>query len=55
MKQFVIREDLAQALLDYLAGRPYQEVYRLIGALHQIAPLDMEEGETRADAPKGAA
>lgn len=36
MKQFVIREDLAQEILNYLATRPYSEVYKIIAKFQQM-------------------
>lgn len=42
-KQFSIGEELAQAILSYLATRPYQEVFRLIAALQQLKPVVIGE------------
>jgi hypothetical protein len=36
MKMFLIRADLAQALADYLALRPYREVAQLIDGLQRL-------------------
>ena len=35
-KQFIIQEDLANAILQYLASKPYGEVFQLINALQQL-------------------
>jgi hypothetical protein len=35
-KQFIIQEDLANAILQYLASKPYTEVFQLIGGLQQL-------------------
>lgn len=44
MKSFLIKEDLANHVLNYLAGRPYVEVYQLVQGLQQLpeAPGPME-------------
>ena len=36
---FVIPRELAQATLDYLAMRPYREVFPLIRAFEELEPL----------------
>lgn len=36
---FVIPQDLAQAILDYLASRPYREVHELIVRLQRLERL----------------
>lgn len=36
---------LAQALLDYLATRPYGEVYQLIAALQSLQPAPAEPAD----------
>jgi hypothetical protein len=36
MKQFIISEETLKAILTYLAGRPYQEVFQGIQALQQL-------------------
>ena len=42
-KQFIIQEDLANAILQYLASKPYGEVFQLIGALQQLRIMDIPE------------
>ena len=46
-KQFIIQEDLANAILQYLASKPYAEVFQLIGGLQQLrmfeSPKPQEE------------
>ena len=38
-KQFVISLTTAEAVVNYLAQRPYIEVYQLIAAMQQLQPL----------------
>lgn len=40
---FVITHSLAQAILDYLAERPYKEVVHLISGLTQIKSIEESE------------
>lgn len=42
-KQFIIQEDLANAILQYLASKPYGEVFQLINALQQLRIIDTSE------------
>jgi len=42
-KQFIIQEDLANAILQYLASKPYSEVFQLIGGLQQLKIMDVPE------------
>lgn len=42
-KQFIIQEDLANAILQYLASKPYSEVFQLIGGLQQLRPFENSE------------
>ena len=39
MKQFIINEQLANELVNYLASRPYIEVARLISSLNQMTEV----------------
>jgi hypothetical protein len=40
MKIFEIREDLAQAVVNYLAERPYKEVRLLVTGMMALKPLE---------------
>lgn len=40
-----ISEQNAQALLNYLATRPYQEVYEAIAMLRSLQPVEQETAE----------
>ena len=44
-KEFIIGEQLANGILQYLASRPYQEVFQLIGAFQQIKPIEAKVEE----------
>jgi hypothetical protein len=37
-KDYVISQNVAQAIVDYLQTRPYNEVYKLIAAVVQLQP-----------------
>jgi hypothetical protein len=39
MKEITLSIELANALLQYLGGRPYQEVFQLIAAMQEAAKL----------------
>lgn len=43
MKRFIIDEETLKAILGYLAGRPYQEVFQGIQALQQLKELEVTE------------
>lgn len=43
MKKFEISEQLANAILQYLASRPYAEVYQLVAALQKIEEIPAKE------------
>ncbi|MBN7755497.1 hypothetical protein JYP46_01555 [Nitratireductor aquimarinus] len=47
MRKFVIDENLAQAIADYLAARPYREVAQLVAGL--MALQEIKEDETLSD------
>jgi len=55
MKTYIIREDLAQAVIGYLATRPYQEVAPLIAAMQQMPENNTAkvaiEAESKDDHP----
>lgn len=40
-----ISEQNAQALLNYLASKPYQEVYEAISMLRSLQPIEKEAQE----------
>lgn len=42
-QQFVIDLKTAEAVVNYLAQRPYIEVFQLIAALQQLQPLPAPE------------
>jgi len=42
-QQFVISVATAEAVINYLAGRPYIEVFQLIAAMQQLQPLPAPE------------
>lgn len=42
-QQFLIDAQLAQAILDYLAQRPYQEVYQLIAELQRLSVAQIKK------------
>jgi hypothetical protein len=46
MKEVTLPIEVANAVLQYLAGRPYQEVFQLINALQKAAetpPIETQE------------
>lgn len=55
MNRYVVNESLAQSILDYLATRPYCEVYKLVQALQaspQISGTGLEcDKEKPAEKP----
>lgn len=40
MSDLILPADLGQAMIDYLATRPYREVYQLVAALQQLTPAN---------------
>lgn len=42
-KHFLIPADLAQAIADYLATKPFREVAGLMSALQQIKPAEQAD------------
>ena len=44
---FKINQDLAQSILNYLASRPYSEVYKHIDELQRLEPLEETKEETK--------
>lgn len=45
MKSFEVSEEVLQSLLDYLAKRPYLEVYQLVQAIQKSKPVSAPEVE----------
>jgi hypothetical protein len=48
-KSFLLSEALAQAILDYLASRPYREVFKLVGALQSLPEMLGDDEEPQLD------
>lgn len=44
-KQLVISLTTAEAVVNYLAQRPYVEVFQLIAAMQQLQPLPAQEAK----------
>lgn len=42
MKQFIINEDLAASIVNYLAQKPFGEVAGLINGMQQLRPVPSE-------------
>lgn len=40
MQKFAVEKSLLEAIASYLASKPYAEVYTLIQALQQLAPIE---------------
>jgi len=51
-KQFIIQEDLANAILQYLASKPYGEVFQLISGLQQLRMFESPEPKKEKEKPK---
>lgn len=43
--EFIINSQLAQAVLNYLATRPYAEVWEMIAQITQLQPVTTPEQE----------
>ena len=43
MKEYIIPEELVQALLSYLKSRPYIEVFEGVQALESLKAIEKEE------------
>lgn len=51
MEKLVISKDSLQQILNYLAGRPYVEVFQLVQAIQQNAtPLEQETATKQEEA-----
>ena len=42
-KQFIIKEDLANGILQYLANQPYKEVFPFIKGLQELRTLEHKD------------
>ncbi len=42
---YKVKEEVIQAILGYLAKKPYQETFQLIAALQQIEKVEEEKKE----------
>jgi hypothetical protein len=49
MESFIIKTELAQAILDYLTTKPYREVYVLIAGLQKLEKTQPEQKEEKVD------
>ena len=45
--KFEITQDLAQALLNYLAKKPYRETFQLIAEIQKLKPIEEEPVKTQ--------
>lgn len=50
VKHFIIREDVAQAIANYLQERPYREVVGMLAALANLQPMP-DTAESTGDLP----
>jgi hypothetical protein len=44
--EFIIKQEVVNALLDYLARKPFIEVQALIAELQKVKPVEKEEPKT---------
>jgi hypothetical protein len=51
-KQYLMSEALGNELLQYLATKPYAEVYKLVGGLQQMPEFTPNEKCAREDVPQ---
>ena len=52
MKVVVIKEEEAQAILNYLASRPYKETFNLIPSLVNASSEEREEPQQEKNIPE---
>ncbi|MBB4277018.1 hypothetical protein [Rhizobium mongolense] len=51
MKNFIINEELANAVFNYLSTKPYREVAGLMAGLGQLQPVQLEQpAESKTEA-----
>lgn len=43
MKEYIITEEQAQKLLNYIASKPFGEVFELVQMLQSFPPVEKEE------------
>lgn len=48
---FIISQEIAQKVLDYLATQPYKEVHILVSRLMALSPLKEETPKDVKEAP----
>jgi len=44
--ELIIKQELAQAILDYLVQKPYREVAPLINEMQKLKPIDEPKTES---------
>ena len=49
MREFIIKEDLLQMLLNYLVSQPYQNVWQIINQLQQLPQMVEYRSNEKAD------
>lgn len=47
--EFKISKELADAIINYLAQKPFAEVYQLVAGLQQIKPVEAPVYENKAE------
>ncbi len=47
--EFIISKELAEKILQYLATKPFGEVYQLVGELQKITPMNEATNEVEKD------
>ena len=45
MKEYKIKEQVLNTVLQYLASKPYAEVYQLITELQRVEPVEEKKDE----------
>lgn len=49
VEYFKLSPELAQAIVNYMASRPYQEVYQVMPAIMNLEPVLSEVSQEEAD------
>jgi hypothetical protein len=52
MLKFEISQELAQAILNYLAEQKYKETFQLIAELQKLKPINGDENNLQMELPK---